>query len=456
VETPPSLASSPATQLKPNASQPTSFTAAWLVQLRWVAVVGQCLAVGITHWGLGIRLPLVQVSLLISVTIVSNVLCVFLLARTKPSAASAKPRESAEPIPPSAIGVHWQGLLILLDILTLAGLLYYTGGIANPFSCFFLANIVVGGLILSPGWTWLLAAVTIVCTTLLLMFAPALPRLGLDFEPGLAFLSVPKQGLLIAIGTCCGVIAYFITVLVRELRQSQSRLLEAEQQRERAQRLESLATLAAGAGHELASPLSTIAVVAKEMARKLERTDESPWIGRDVELIRSELDRCREILQRMKSGAGEAAAEKMHQVSVTELIEVILTPLRQPERVEVVLEPAIKRESIRVPLQAVGQAIRNLVQNALDASDGQAKVAMHFESREGNWLITIIDRGSGMKDEILRRVGQPFFTTKEVGQGMGLGVFLTRNVLTGLGGEVEFESQPGKGTSCRVRLPIPR
>ena len=433
---------------------PTVETAVWLIQLRWVAVIGQWLAVGITHWGLGISLPLGPLVALIAVTVASNLCCMFFVSRARRRSFESRANgSSTSSTHASPVNSGWLGSLLILDVLILTGLLYYTGGATNPFSCFYLANVIVGGLILSPPWTWSLAGLTVCCTTYLLYYAPPLTRLGIDFKPELVFFSVPKQGLLIALATCSTVVAYFMTFLVRELRRSESRLEEAEEQRAAAQRLESLATLAAGAGHELASPLSTIAVVAKELSRKLERSDATSSIRRDVDLIRSELDRCREVLQRMKSGAGEAAAERMHEVSVTQLVEMILNPMRQPERVEVVIEPALRQETIQLPLQAVTQALRNLVQNAIDASDPTAKVAMHLERKDHAWVITIIDRGTGMDDDVLRRIGQPFFTTKEVGQGMGLGVFLTRNVLAGLGGSLDFESQLGRGTSCRVELP---
>ncbi len=434
---------------------PTVETAVWLIQLRWVAVIGQWLAIGITHWILRINLPIAQLVGLIAITAFSNLAYMYFVSRARRKHLETAARTSNGHATANNLTIHggWLGALLILDILILTGLLYYTGGATNPFSCFYLANIIVGGLLLSPPWTWSLAVLTVLCTTFLLFYAPSLVRLGINFESDVAFFSVPKQGLLIAITTCSTVVAYFMTFLVRELRRSESRLAEAEEQRAAAQRLESLATLAAGAGHELASPLSTIAVVAKELSRKLEKTDATSSVRRDVELIRSELDRCREVLQRMKSGAGEAAAERMHLVAVTQLVDMILNPMRQPERVEVVIEPALRQETIQLPLQAVTQAIRNLVQNAIDASEPNAKVAMHLERKNQSWVITNIDRGSGMYEEELRRIGQPFFTTKEVGQGMGLGVFLTRNVLVGLGGSLEFESHPGRGTSCRVVLP---
>ncbi len=108
-------------------------------------------------------------------------------------------------------------------------------------------------------------------------------------------------------------------MLAGELRQREQQLSIAEKERERGRRLEAMATLAAGAGHELASPLSTIACGCQELSRNLEKYDVSSSIRRDVDLIREELNRCRDILHRMKSGAGEAAAEHLHPVSVEEL-----------------------------------------------------------------------------------------------------------------------------------------
>ncbi len=320
------------------AGNPTIGTALWLIQLRWVAVVGQWLAVGITHWGLGIHLPLKPLIALITITAASNAIYRWVVLRRTRSS-------STQPHDTFPVSSAWLGSILILDVLILTGLLYFTGGIANPFSSFYLANIIVGGLILSAWWTWTLTGLTILCAAYLLGYAPPLVRIGIDFDPQLAFFSVPKQGALIALTTCSTVVAYFMNVLVGELRRSESRLAESEQQRAAAQRLEALATLAAGAGHELASPLSTIAVVAKELSRKIEKTDAMTSIRRDVDLIRSELDRCRDVLKRMQSGAGEAAAERMHQVTVIQLVEMILGPLRQPERVEVVIEPALKQEN---------------------------------------------------------------------------------------------------------------
>ena len=447
-------------------SEPTLKTVVWLLQLRWVAVVGQLLAIGISYALLHIPLPLTPLLSLVAFTTLTNLLIHFALRRYRshPRITSDEGSEDSSLIPSVTLktstwdSIHirsyWLGMLLLVDVMTLTGLLYYSGGAVNPFACFYLANIVVGGLVLPAAWTWMLAVASVLGTTLLLAFARPLPEMGIAFAEGAGLFSIPKQGALIALTACCGVVTYFMTILVKELRSRENRLAEAEAQAERAQRVEALATLAAGAGHELASPLSTIAVVTKELARKLDRIQIDPNIRRDVDLIRSELDRCREVLQRMKSGAGEAAAEVMNQVCVEELVKTILEPIRTPERVVVVIDPTIRSQAIQLPLQAVSQAIRNLIQNALDASPETSRVAIHIEQQSSNWQILIIDQGTGMSEDVQRRVGQHFYTTKEVGQGMGLGVFLTRNVIHGLGGELRFSAGEDIGTICQVTLPL--
>jgi two-component system sensor histidine kinase RegB len=248
-------------------------------------------------------------------------------------------------------------------------------------------------------------------------------------------------------------------MLAGELRERESQLAIAEKERERARRLEAMATLAAGAGHELASPLSTIAVVAKELSRSLDKYDVSSSVRKDVELIREELNRCREILHRMKSGAGEAAAENLNSVSLQEIVQTTIEPMREPHRVIVEMPPSLSKRMAILPKQAVAQAIRNLLQNGLDASPPHEKVLLRISEEtdsiygERIWQMEVIDRGMGLSDEVSRRIGEPFFTTKEVGQGMGLGVFLTRNVIHGVGGTITFECPTDGGTTCRITIP---
>jgi len=448
-------------------SEPHVSTAVWLTQLRWVAVGGQLLVIGYVWFVLYVPLPIVELLLLVTGTAVSNgVLWLWArrLKRESYSVANARSSESLDSAGynDDTIGSRAIGMLIGIDVVTLTALLYFSGGAANPFTFFYFANIAIAGMILPRTWAWCISLASILGGFFLLNRAYRLEvfdRSPLAYD---AQWGVTKYAFLIAFSTCCCVITYFVSMLAMELRQREVQLSIVEKERERSQRLEALATLAAGAGHELASPLSTIAVVAKELSRNLEKSESTPSIRRDVELIREELNRCKEILHRMKSGAGEAAAENLRPVSLSEILRETVQAMREPQRVNIHMSNAIGDSLGILPKQALSQALRNLLQNGLDASmptqsvDLQVSLEKQVGQRKPSvvWQLTITDQGTGMTDEVRRRVGEPFFTTKEVGQGMGLGVFLTRNVIRGLGGELAFEPSSVGGTICRVTLPV--
>ncbi len=448
-------------------SEPHVSTAIWLTQLRWIAVAGQLLVIGYVWFALRIPLPIIELLLLVTGTAVSNAilwLWARRLQRTSERGLIVGSNDSSEcgGDADEMIGGRAIGMLIGIDVLTLTALLYFSGGAANPFIFFYFANIAIAGMILPSAWAWYISIASILGGLFLLNLAYPLEVFERSPLAHGAAWGVTKYAFLIAFSTCCCVITYFVSMLAMELRQREKQLAVVERERERSQRLEALATLAAGAGHELASPLSTIAVVAKELSRTLEKTESTPSIRRDVELIREELSRCKEILHRMKSGAGEAAAENLHPVSLSEVLRETVQAMREPQRINIQMSNANGDSLAILPKQALSQALRNLLQNGLDASDPAQTIDLHvsvesqLSERKSKkiWQLTIIDQGSGMTEEVHRRIGEPFFTTKEVGQGMGLGVFLTRNVIRGLGGTIVFEPSPSVGTICRVRLPV--
>ncbi len=448
-------------------AEPHVSTAIWLTQLRWIAVAGQLLVIGYVWFALCVPLPIIELLVLVTGTAISNTI-LWLWARKLRRSSQATDAHGSSAISEltgytdEAIGGRAIGSLIGIDVLTLTALLYFSGGAANPFIFFYFANIAIAGMILPRTWAWSISLASILGGLFLLNRAYPLEVFNRSPLAHDAEFGVTKSAFLIAFSTCCLVITYFVSMLAMELRQREVQLAVVEKERERSQRLEALATLAAGAGHELASPLSTIAVVAKELSRNLEKTESNPSIRRDVELIREELNRCKDILRRMKSGAGEAAAENLRPVSLGEILRETVQAMREPQRVNIQMSNAISDSLGILPKQALSQALRNLLQNGLDASTPQQtvdlKVAVNkrvgLNKSKEIWQLTITDQGSGMTEEVKRRIGEPFFTTKEVGQGMGLGVFLTRNVIRGLGGEIVFESSPDGGTICLVTLPV--
>jgi two-component system, sensor histidine kinase RegB len=431
----------------------------WLVRLRWGAAAGQLLTVlGAFHL-LALPLPLETLLALIATAAASNLLAAAWLRRAK--------RVSEEVL----------AGLMGLDVLVLTGLLALSGGPFNPFSTLYLIYIALAAVVLRPAWTWGLVSFALACFGMLFV-APIRTEMEGAIGQGAhgAHVRLHLEGMWVAFGVGAAFIVYFVQRVTSELARRDRELADVRSARARTEQLASLATLAAGAAHELASPLSTIAVVARELERRLGRASAdalgggaavptvllssvaaaSPGAGvepmlDDARLIREQVDRCREILDRMAGEAGETPGEPFAELTLGELIALSTGELGSG-RVDIALDPASGSRVLKLPRRAVAQALRALTKNALEASDG-AKVVLAARIDDGRFTIEIRDRGHGMAADVLSRVGEPFFTTKGPGAGMGLGVFLARTVLASLGGELEFASRPGRGTTARVRLP---
>jgi len=236
------------------------------------------------------------------------------------------------------------------------------------------------------------------------------------------------------------------------LRERESELVEMRERVTRNEQLAALTTLAAGAAHELNTPLGTIAVVAKELEVGTESTADGESIREDARLIRREVDRCREIISRLRFDVGEDVSQR-RPMAVTSLIKNLRSDLRAEEagRLRVLIGSDV--ESVTAPAGALEQALLVLLRNAFDASPPGAGVTLSIQRREGRIRIEVEDRGAGMSEELLRHAGEPFYTTKEPGKGMGLGLFLVRLVAERCGATFSLYSKLGEGTRCVLELP---
>jgi two-component system sensor histidine kinase RegB len=438
-------------------------TSAWLLRLRWFAVFGQLATVFAAGWLVGDALPWWPLLALIALTAISNAFYAVWLRREKRTRHRHAPlaesldaatglRSQSQTISRDAHADTIATSLMVMDLVTLTAMLYFSGGIDNPFSLFYLVNLAVGGVILRPQWAWVLAAMSIGGCALLLY--RSVPIAGLIEPQRNGQLSPHNIGLFIAYATCASVVTQFVTRTAAELTRSERLLSETQAAHQRAQRLEGLTTLAAGAAHELATPLSTIDVIARELGRHLQDFETPQSVREDIRLIDQQLEICRQILRRMRGAVGDSMADSWDRTTVGELIDCALEGVRDPDRVDVEDAPqSVEGQSLWIPQEAVAQAIRNLIHNGLDASGSGGRVSLETSIAGKNVVFRIRDSGRGMSDEELGRAGEPFYTTKEPGRGMGLGLFLTRNVVSRLGGSVDFESVPGQGTEAIVTLP---
>lgn len=427
--------------------------ASWFIQLRWVAIAGQFVTVLGVQYVLKVEIPTGTLLTIIAITAITNLgLAVWHFRRS-------------DALPVDGWSLTWRsvlGAVMALDLLILTLLLYFCGGPANPFSIFFLVNLCLAGVILSSAWAWGLEFLAVLCFFFLLFDHVPLAALQSEtLKPTLregGSLTMAQAGLFVAFDTCSLVIVYFTTMVTSRLRDREQDLRIIEQNRAKGEKLEALGTLAAGAAHELASPLSTIAIVATELTREAEQAEAPEMIREDIALIRSEVDRCRKILDQMAADAGHASWEESEQLTIEELFDEIRDGLKEVDRVHFKVSPEAELLRLTVPARLLAQALRGLVKNALDATPPEKFVvcaANSVEVRSGQFEFELIveDPGEGMSSEILQRIGEPFFTTKPVGRGMGLGFFLARSVVERLHGTLELQSIAKIGTKVTVRLP---
>ncbi len=409
----------------------TAITLTWLVRLRWGFFLAQAVTVVAARYVLAVDVPIAALAGVVATSGASN------LALDLWSRKRRDPHQSV------------LGGVFVLDTLLLTALLYFSGGPANPFSVFYLVHVTIAAVALGMRWAGVVVVLSVLSYAALFFEHVNVPAMEHAHHSGTAF-SVHLQGMWFALTIAASLIAYFVTRVSGALRAREVELLRTQRLAARNEKLASLSTLAAGAAHELGTPLGTIAIAAKELERSIRSAPDEAVA--DARLIRDELERCRAIVSRMSASAGQSIGELPAPTTTGAVLAALRDRMGDTalSGVDVQLEEA----SFEAPVQGLVQVLSNLVQNALHATpDGGTPVVLMSDVVGGTVRFTVVDRGHGVARADLDRVGEPFFTTKPPGQGMGLGLFLARAFADRHGGQLVFSSEEGKGSRVTLELP---
>ncbi len=410
-----------------------------LVRLRWLAISGQAAAVAIVRFGLGFNLPFGLCFLVIAASIWVN-----LILRIQ-FPASHRLSENAATI------------LLGFDILQLAALLYLTGGLENPFAVLFLAPVLISAAALKPERTLGLGLLAVGSATLLVLAHRPLPWFpGQTFS--LPFLYVTGIWAAILLGTVfIGIYAWRVAEEARQLAQA---LAATELVLAREQHLSQLDGLAAAAAHELGTPLATIALVAKELNHSLPQ--EGP-IAEDLKLLREQVERCRMILTKLTS-MGQDQAGFLETISLSLLMEEIVAPQRALGLDVDVVTKGDGPEPMGRRNPGVVFGLSNILDNAVDFAESRVIVEACWSPDEVS--IQTRDDGPGYAPDILRRVGEPYVTTRsaaersrlddEDGGGLGLGLFIAKTLIERSGAEMILSNAAPPASGAIVRIVWPR
>jgi two-component system sensor histidine kinase RegB len=405
-------------------------TLPWLVRLRWLAVLGQVVAVAVAHWGFRLGFPFGLLSSLTLLAALSNLGLMFACTRLRGAGAAAQ----------------LTGCVMAFDTLLLTALLAASGGAMNPFTVLYLVHITLSAMVLSAGWTLLVAALSFAGFGSLFLVPMQSHALHHGMGPHL-------QGMWVAFVLAAALTTFFVRRISQAIRIQREEIASLREAGARNARLAAITQLAAGAAHELGSPLGTIAVAAHDARLALRSLPGAAAHAEDLELILLEVERCQEILSRMAARAAPAGDEP-RLLEPVELMRSVRAQLGEEQAARIDFELATAREALPLPPGQTIQSVVALVRNALDASSPGARVRVLLREQGREAQIAVEDGGAGMPLAVLQRLGEPFFTTKQPGRGMGLGVFLVRAFVESQGGELRIESRPGVGTSARMRIPF--
>ncbi|ALN91397.1 MULTISPECIES: ATP-binding protein [Lysobacter] len=401
-----------------------------LIQLRWIAVIGQVATIVFVHFGFNIKLPLMPMAIVLACLAAFNLVSMLRWRRR-------------EEVTNGALF-----LALLVDILTLTAQLYLSGGAANPFVFLYLLQVVLAAVLLRTWASWAVVVVTSLCFIALTAFAgpvviPADPTRGLA-DPYV-------QGMLLCFVLNATLLVVFITRIGRILRARDARLADLRQRAAEEEHIVRMGLLASGAAHELGTPLATLSVILGDW-RRMPPFTQQPELLQELDEMQTQLTRCKSIVTGILLSAGEARGEAPAQTTVVAFLDDLVAQWRGTRPVRGFdYENGFGEDVAIISDSGLKQMICNVLDNALEASPGW----VGLESwRDGDKLVLrVSDAGPGFAPAMLSHFGKPYQSSKGR-PGGGLGLFLALNVARQLGGSIVARNREPSGAVVTMSLPL--
>lgn len=402
-----------------------------LFLLRNIVIAAQCLTFALAYWVLEMQLPWTEMVTVAALLALLNLATWFRLRRNWPV---------------SSVEFFAQ---LLIDVFALSALLYFSGGSTNPFISLYLLPLTIAAAALPWAYTWLMAAITISCYTLLLFYYVPLPH---DHEEHISEFNLHVSGMWLAFVLSTVLIAWFVVKMGISIRERDKDLALAREQALRNEQIIALGTLAAGAAHELGTPLATMAIVTGELQNDYKENSE---FQKSIRILRDQITHCKHTLTQLLADAGQARAEDGSGEAADYFLRQVLEKwqLMRPSVKFTYHGKGVQPAPQILNTQLLSQSILNLLNNAADASLKHIEIEANWNDHE--LQLEILDYGEGLTGEAAQRAGEAFFTSKAPGQGFGIGLFLANANIERFGGSVRLTNREG-GACTKVILPLIR
>jgi len=394
-----------------------------LTFIRILVLAAQAGSVGLAYWFDLLPLPWLQLAITL---VFSSVLCALTAIRLRTS----------WPVTELEYAVQ-----LACDLFIHSALLYFSGGSTNPFVSYYLVPLTIAAVTLPWRFSLILSGIALALYTLLLVRFYPLETFPIARE------NLQIYGMWLSFALAAAVITFFAARMAEELRRQEELRAIRREEGLRDEQLLAVATQAAGAAHELGTPLATMSVLLKEMRQD----HKDPALQEDLSVLQDQVKLCKETLQYLVRAAEANRRLDIDMQAVTFWLDDALNRwhLMRPEasyRFQCLGKGTVPRMA---PPPDLTQALLNLLNNAADACPEGLEVVLDWDAYE--LTICIRDHGAGVPLAIAEQIGKPFFTTK--GKGFGLGLFLSKASVTRAGGSVKLYPHEEGGTLTELRLP---
>lgn len=402
-----------------------------LIHLRWMALAGQILTILISTLVVGIALPMLQI------------LTVLVLLTSFNIGSHLRWHEER------TVSNTELFLALLVDVASLTALLYFTGGIKNPFAFLYLLQVILSAVLLRPASTWSIVLITVLCLGGLSVYhEPLMLPLNSEYQfPGLY-----EQGLLLCFAINAALLVFFISRISANLRAGDAYLSSLQQRAMEEDHIVRMGLLASGAAHELGTPMATMSVILGDW-KLLPEVAQSKDLQEDIAELQIQLLRCKSIVSGILMSAGEARGESSSSTHLDAYLNDLVDEWRETRANGACLTfSCTLPEGLTIAVDStIQQMIFNVLDNALEASPK----GLRFDAQvEGNSLVLMVaDQGPGFMPEILDNIGKPYNSSKGR-PGGGLGMFLVMNVARTLGGTVKAWNREEGGAVVLIQIPL--
>ena len=394
-----------------------------LIKIRWIAISGQFLAIFFVSFILEIKIPFIEALSIVLFSVAINFYS-YLEERKNKTISNTK-----------------AFLYLLFDTSQLGILLFLTGGIINPFSILILAPVITSASYLPATLTVILSSISIMMIiTLNIYFIP------LDLNENFIIPEIYNIGLVLSLIITVIFIAIYAYIFASSSRKISNALSVSKLQILNQKKITEVGSLSAATAHELGTPLNTIFLILNDLLKdKKLNQDENTF--KELLLLKSQAERCKEILQKLSKNPLKLKDKFLDKVKISDLIKINFDKFNSNKYLSIV-ENTESNEPEIIFKDEIMYAIGNILQNAIFYSKSKINVEINYFKNYVN--IKISDDGKGFPKDIIDKLGEPYISKNN--QGMGLGIFIAKNLIENMGGKIEFYNSNANNAIVEIQF----